>query len=425
MIKKENNSPAFHEDIKSISLKEGVSLKQLTGYVKKGTSIVISSRRGKEPVGIGKDLRSKFACIVGTSAYELDMDTVVKKAQIAVKHGASVIHNGSTGGNVKEVHKRLLDEVDAPLAICHPVNVMANASYEKRNFLEMSENEFIEQVEEDIELGTEIVILPLGITQKVVSQLATCNRIMPCCSKAGAIMSSWIFHNKRENPYCRRYDDILKMAKENNTTISIVGSFRSGNLHDALDELQYAELNAMKEFVKRAQKAGVQIKAGSGGHIPADKISGFFRYQKKLLSAPIISFGPQVTDISVGLDHISAAMGQIIALLSGADLIFTMTPSEHFAMPDIDHTIQGCNTAKIVCHSADVASGKDGHLDDTISKARVSMDWKKQSEFALDESVRKIVSDLDNRKNCSICGTFCAYDSIRSHIKNKIKIKKS
>ena len=126
-----------------------------------------------------------------------------------------------------------------------------------------------------------------------------------------------------------------------------------------------------------------------------------------------------MTDISVGLDHISAAMGQLIALMSGADIIFTMTPSEHFALPDEEHTKQGCNTAKIICHSANITRGKDAHLDETISRARVSMDWKKQSEYALDESVRKIVSDLHNRKNCSICGTFCAYDSIRSHIKER------
>jgi len=52
------------------------------------------------------------------------------------------------------------------------------------------------------------------------------------------------------------------------------------------------------------------------------------------------------------------------------------------------------------------------------------MDWKKQSEFALDEFIRKIVSDLNKRKNCSICGKFCAYDSIRSHIEGKTENKK-
>ena len=78
--------------------------------------------------------------------------------------------------------------------------------------------------------------------------------------------------------------------------------------------------------------------AGSGGHLPADKIGPFIRYQKELLQVPITCFGPQVTDISLGYDHVSAAMGQIIALLAGADEIFAVTPAEHLGMPDEEQT---------------------------------------------------------------------------------------
>lgn len=418
MVELEDKMHPSLTDIKKISLQENVSLESLTESVKKGESIVVASRRGIEPLGIGGNLRAKFACIVGTSTLDTDIDAVIKKAKIAIKYGASVIHNGSVGGNIQEIQKRLLETIDVPLATCHPIGVMANACYKKRRFIDLKESEFIEQVRRDIEEGVEILLLPLGVAKPLVNKLANCNRIMPCCSKSGSIMAAWMVYNKQENPYCAHFDEILEVAKEHNTTLSIVGAFRSGCIHDALDEVQYEELKLIKEYVDRAREAGVQIKAGSGGHLPADKIVPFFQYQKELLKIPIICFGPQVTDISLGYDHISAAMGQIMALLSGADIIFSVTPSEHIAMPDEEETKQGCIIAKIVCHSADIARGKDKGLDDELSQARERMDWQGQLKFALDEPTAEKLKSANMKQNhCSVCGDFCALELMNLYMK--------
>lgn len=405
-------------EIKKVSLQENVPLDKLIESFKKKESIIITSRRQVEPVGIGGILRTKFACIVGASTYKTDIGAVIRKAKIAVKYGASVIHNGSAGGNVQEIQKRLLEAIDVPLAVCHPIGVIAQACYKKRSFLSLKEGEFIKHVQRDIEQGIEILLLPLGVTKLLVNKLSDSNRIMPCCSKSGSIMAAWMLYNRQENPYCLHFDEILKIAKKHNTTLSIVAAFRSGCVHDALDKIQYEELKIIKEYVERAKEAGVQIKAGSGGHIPADKVTGFFHYQKKLLKVPIISFGPQVTDISLGYDHISSAMGQLSALISGADIIFSITPSEHLDMPDDEQTRQGCIAAKIVCHAADIARGKDINLDNEFSRIRERLDWKKQIRFALDESVKEKLRSMgkENRK-CAVCGDFCAMELMSLYTK--------
>jgi len=233
---------------------------------------------------------------------------------------------------------------------------------------------------------------------------------MPCCSKSGSIMSAWIAHTGRENPYCRHFDDILALAKEHGTTLSVVGSFRPGCIHDALDATQYAELRTIAEYVGRAREAGVQIMAGSGGHLPADAIGSFMRYQKELLRVPITCFGPQVTDISLGYDHVSAAMGQILALLAGADEIFAVTPAEHLGMPDEEQTRQGCIVAALACHSADLARGKDRELDHALSVAREAGSWEGQLPFARDERVRAALRGAAEKgAGCSVCGDVCAY----------------
>jgi len=420
VVELENKMFPSLTDIKKISLQENVSLESLTESVKKGESIIITSRRRIEPLGMGENLRAKFACIVGTSTYETDIDAVIRKAKIAIQCGASVIHNGSAGGDILEIQKRLLEAVDVPLAVCHPIGVIADACYRKRRFVDVKESEFIEQVQRDIEQGIEILLLPLGVTKALVDRLPSSNRIMPCCSKSGSIMAAWITYNRHENPYCVHFDEILEIAKEHNTTLSVVAAFRSGCIHDALDEIQYGELKFIKEYVDRAKEAGVQIKAGSGGHLPAHKITSFFRHQKELFKVPIICFGPQVTDISLGYDHISSAMGQLIALLSGADIIFSITPSEHISLPDEEQTKQGCIIAKIVCHSADIARGKDVNLDNALSKARQRLDWQEQIKFALDESVKeKLKSASINQKRCNVCGNFCAFELMNLYTKER------
>ena len=81
-------------------------------------------------------------------------------------------------------------------------------------------------------------------------------------------------------------------------------------------------------------------------------------------------------------------MGQILALLAGADEIFAVTPAEHLGMPDEEQTRQGCIVAALACHSADLARGKDREMDHALSVAREAGSWKDQLPFARDERVR-------------------------------------
>lgn len=400
----------FQSDLEDVACREQVPVDTLAAAHGAGEAVIITSRRGVRPVGIGKGLRAKFACIVGTSSAEPELATVLRKAQIAVDQGAAVVHNGSAGGDVREMQRLLLDTVAAPLAVCHPIGVMADACFRQQRFVDLEERDFIEAAKRDIEQGIEVLLLPLGVSRTIVAGLKDSGRIMPCCSKSGSIMSAWIAHTGQENPYCRHFDDILALAKEHGTTLSVVGSFRSGCIHDALDAVQYAELKTMQEYVSRARAAGVQIMAGSGGHLPADKIGPFMRYQKELLQVPITCFGPQVTDISLGHDHVSAAMGQIIALLAGADEIFAVTPAEHLGMPDEEQTRQGCIVAALACHSADLARGMDREMDHALSVAREAGSWQDQIPFARDEQVKDILRDAAEKGHeCTVCGDVCAY----------------
>jgi thiamine biosynthesis protein ThiC len=90
---------------------------------------------------------------------------------------------------------------------------MADACYRQVPFVDLKEGEFIEAARQDIERGIEVMLLPLGVTRSIVAGLKNSNRVMPCCSKSGSIMSAWIAHTNQENPYCRHFDDLLALAR--------------------------------------------------------------------------------------------------------------------------------------------------------------------------------------------------------------------
>lgn len=381
-------------DLKIACKKEGVNFGAAYRKFLKGEILVTSSKRGIRPIALGEGFRPKFAVIVGTSSENKSIKAVVLKAKLASSLGASMIHDGSTGGNIDNIRRSLIQEIPVPIAFSHPVGAITWAAHNNRGIKDVTESELMERIGYDISMGAEILVIPVSATQQVANMSLKSKRLMPCTSKCGSLIVHWMMKHKKENPYYKYIDKILKIAKQNNTVICLLAAFRPGCIADAFDDVQLEELKVINEVVKKAHEAGVQIEAGLGGHMPINRISDFFSSQKRLLKIPIISFGPQVTDTAVGCDHIDASIGQSLALLSGADALFIITPAEHLGMPQEKDIIKGCEAARIVTHAINISHAKDLGEDFEISKARASGNLYKQGK-------------------CSICGEFCALKTMR------------
>jgi phosphomethylpyrimidine synthase len=376
-------------NLKIACKKEGVDFSAAYKKFLKGEVLVTSSKRRIEPIALGEGFRPKFAVIVGTSTEEKSIKKVIVKARLACSLGASMIHEGSTVGDVDKIRRILIQEVSVPIAFSHPVGTIISAAHKNRGIKDVTEDELVERVEYDIDMGAESLVIPASATQRIVKMSLRSKRIMPCTSKCGSLIVNWMIRHKKENPYFKYIDKIFKIAKSNNTIICLLSVFRPGCIADAFDEVQREELKVIKGLVEKARKAGVQIEVGLGGHMPINRISDYYLAQKRLFRTPIISFGPQVTDTSVGCDHIDAAIGQSLALLSGADALFIITPAEHLGMPQEEDIIKGCEAARIAIHAINVSRGKDIEDDLEISKARAK------------------------GSGCSMCGEYCALKTMR------------
>ncbi len=137
-------------------------------------------------------------------------------------------------------------------------------------------------------------------------------------------------------------------------------------------------------------------------------------------------YGPLVTDIAPGYDHITSSIGATLAAYYGASFLCYVTPKEHLGLPNKDDVRAGIIAYKIAAHAADIAKGIPGarNRDDKLSTARANLDWNTQFALSLDPEMAKKMREegLEQDKEfCSMCGpNFC---SIKINKDNFQKLK--
>ena len=189
---------------------------------------------------------------------------------------------------------------------------------------------------------------------------------------------------------------------------------RPGSILDATDKTQISELIELGKLAQRARKAGVQVIIEGPGHVPFHQIKENMELEKKICKgAPFYVLGPLVTDVALGYDHISGAIGGALAAFYGADFLCYLTPAEHVRHPSLEDTREGLIASKIAAHAADIAKGIPGAIewDKKLSQARKKRDWAAQIKLAIDPEKAEKYRRSSHPKiedACTMCGEFCS-----------------
>ncbi len=407
MIKiKENllRSIAKKEDSDPVLIKENIS----------GGRIVVPNNKKRKidvPCAIGVGTSTKVNANIGLSPARSNISNELKKMEAAVKAGADAVMDLSTGPLLSKLRKKILSECPVPLGT---VPVYEVACDNKKKFISMKEDDFIDVLIRQAEEGVDFFTIHSGITLETARLAAKKTRVLNIVSRGGALLASWMLSNGRENPFFSRFDDILDIAKEYNVVLSLGDSLRPGSIVDATDRLQIAELLVLGDLQQKALSKGVQVMIEGPGHVPLDQIEANVRLQKSIChGAPFYVLGPLVTDAAPGYDHIVGAIGGAIAAWHGADFLCYVTPAEHLCLPEIEDVRDGVIASKIAAHAADIVKGIPSAVkrDREISIARAKFDWKGQFRLAIDpvrpEKVRK-ASKPKSPDVCTMCSEYCS-----------------
>ncbi len=399
--------------IEKIALEEQVSPEMIKAGIFSGEITVLKNSLHdiSKPCAVGKGLSTKVNANIGLSSGNSDLSLEMEKMRVAVDSGADAVMDLSTGSNIIELRKRILEECPVPLGT---VPVYELACFPGKKFLSMKEDDFVDVIRKQAEEGVDFFTVHSGLTMDSVDLVKKNPRIMNIVSRGGALIASWMEANGRENPFFSRFEDIVKIAKEYDIVLSLGDSLRPGAIADATDRLQLQELLVLGDLQKKAFSMGVQVIIEGPGHVPLDQIEANVKLQKSICSgAPFYVLGPLVTDSAPGYDHITGAIGGAIAAWHGADFLCYVTPAEHLRLPDTSDVKNGVMASKIAAHAADIVKGRPmARLrDKKISEARARRDWKEQFRLSLDPvlpmTMRKSAAPKQEDV-CTMCSEFCS-----------------
>jgi phosphomethylpyrimidine synthase len=409
-------------EMKAVAAGEKLDEANLIRAIAAGRVVVPANRhhRNLRPIGIGRGLKTKVNANIGTSIDFSSEADEKKKLDAVLECGCDTVMDLSTGGDVTAIRRALLARSPIPFGNVPVYEMMVDAPKQGTPFVSLEPARMLEYVRRQAEDGVDFMTIHAGLTLKAIDKLGKKPRLAGIVSRGGSMLTAWMLHNRRENPFLEHFDALLDIARKFDVTLSLGDGLRPGALADGSDWAQLEELLTLGELVQRARRAGVQVMVEGPGHLPLPQVEMNIRLQKEVCAgAPFYVLGPVVTDVAPGYDHVTAAIGSAAAGAAGADFLCYVTPSEHLGLPDEEDVREGIMATRIAAHVADIAKGLPGALDwdRRMAEARRRLDWAGQETLCLDPAKFKRIRKRRQSRTeaCSMCGEYCVYKILENY----------
>ncbi len=398
---------------------EGLRPEEIRDLVASGEVVIPHNKHHDfRAIGIGKRLRTKVNANIGASNFHQLVGEEVEKLYTAVRYGADSVMDLSTGTDLDKIRVEILSRCSVILGTV-PIYQLAS----ERSIMDMDAEHFLEVIERQARQGVDYMTLHCGVTKDSVAKLRGHQRIEGIVSRGGAVLAAWIERTGEENPLYSHYDEVCKILREHDVTISLGDGLRPGATGDATDRGQLAELLVLGELTERARAAGVQVMIEGPGHVPLDQIEANVKLEKRVCGgAPFYVLGPLTCDVAPGYDHITGAIGGAIASAAGTDFLCYVTPAEHLRLPDNNDVRDGVIATRIAAHSGDLVKGVRAAKvwNDQMSRYRKALNWEGMYAMAMDpDKARsyKEESEAAGSNVCSMCGSLCSINIDNAAIK--------
>ncbi len=367
-----------------------------------------------EPMVVGRKFLVKINANIGNSALKSSIPDELEKLIWAIRWGADMVMDLSTGKNIHETRNFIIRNSPVPIG-----TVPIYQALEKTggSIADLNWPVFRDTLIEQADQGVDYFTIHAGVLLNYVA--LTAKRITGIVSRGGSIMARWCTIHQQENFLYTHFEEICEIMRSYDVSFSLGDGLRPGCTADANDAAQFAELKTLGELTQIAWRHEVQVMIEGPGHIPMHLLKENMDKQLEYChEAPFYVLGPLTTDIAPGYDHITSAIGAAIMGWYGTAVLCYVTPKEHLGLPNKEDVKQGVIAYKIAAHAADLAKGHpSAHCwDDTLSAARFEFRWQDQFNLSLDpDTARKFHDESLPKKSaksahfCSMCGPdFCS-----------------
>ncbi len=404
-------------EMKAVAEAEGVAPEVLRKRIAEGRVVIPfnKNRRAGGICGIGEGLLTKVNANIGTSVDFAVVERELEKLKAAEEAKADCVMDLSTGGDLTAIRRAIMEHSSVPVGTVPIYEATCRVMRETHRLENMTAKGIMEAFRAHAEDGVDFVVAHAAVNREVLREYETKERVCGIVSRGGTFLVQWMLGTGQENPLYEGFDELLDIAREYDVTLSLGDSMRPGALADAFDSLQVHELMVQAELTIRAWEKGVQVMIEGPGHVPLDQVAAQMKLEKELCrGAPFYVLGPVVTDVAIGYDHITAAIGGAVAAAAGADFLCYVTPSEHVGLPSPEQVREGVIAARIAAHAGDIAKGVRGAADwdRSLSELRRARKWEEQIKLSIDPvraaRYRDEAAPRD-KSVCSMCGEYCVF----------------
>ena len=405
-------------EIKKVALQEGLEDDWVRERVAEGRIVIPTNpaRKKQKVVGIGYGLRTKVNASIGTSSDIADLDLEISKAKAAEEEKADTLMELSTGGNLDEARRRILENTTLPVGNVPLYQAFAEASRKYHNPNKLESEYLFEIIERQLADGISFMAIHCGINRYTIERLRKQGyRYGGLVSKGGTFMVSWMEYNNCENPLYEQFDRVCSLMKKYDAVLSLGNGIRAGAIHDSHDRAQVAEMVINCELAEIGRDKGCQMMVEGPGHVPLDEIEGNIMLEKRMSGgAPYYVLGPLPADSGAGYDHITSAIGAASSARYGADLICYITPAEHLALPNEDDVREGVRATRLAARIGDIAKYPERREQEKkVALSRRDANWDEHFELLMFPKTAKEIRKSrapENQKTCTMCGDFCAME---------------
>ncbi|HPI78762.1 MAG TPA: phosphomethylpyrimidine synthase ThiC, partial [bacterium] len=237
-------------EMKAVAKKEGVAPEFIRDEIASGRLVIPKNVKRKilDVEGIGAGIRTKVNANIGTSKDRCSTKTELAKLAEALDAKTDAVMDLSTGGDLKQIRREILDACPKPLGTVPLYELFVKASNRCSSALKLDVEELFDVIEGQAEEGVDFMTVHCGLNLTALERVRRAKRVTGIVSRGGAFIAAWMATTGMENPLYEHYDRLLKIARKYDVTLSLGDGLRPGCMADASDRPMIQEMIMLGEL---------------------------------------------------------------------------------------------------------------------------------------------------------------------------------
>src|SRR3989338_2232248 len=183
------------QEMEYVAKREKLEAELIRSEVARGRMIIPANVNhvNLEPMAIGIASVCKINANIGNSAVTSKVDEELTKLHMAVHLGSDTIMDLSTGGDIPNIRKHIIQASPVPIGTVPIYEALSRV----KKLQDLNIEIMLEVIEEQAEQGVDYMTIHAGVLEEFMQFIP--KRITGIVSRGGAILAGWMKHHKKEN----------------------------------------------------------------------------------------------------------------------------------------------------------------------------------------------------------------------------------